>query len=135
MVEEKIIIDASGSALGRIAAYASKQALLGKKVIIINCEKAIITGTKANIINNYRWKRSLGGDILTGPNFPSNPEMIMKRTTRGMLPYRQEKGRNAWKRIICFNSIPREYEKERKIKLEEKSGLELRKLTDILRGQ
>jgi large subunit ribosomal protein L13 len=47
--KEKMIIDATNATLGRLASFVAKQALQGKKVIIVNSEKAIITGDKKGI--------------------------------------------------------------------------------------
>ena len=66
----EIIIDASNSVLGRVASLAAKQALLGKDVIIINCNNALISGRKNFIVKQYKQKRSRGWYALKGPNFP-----------------------------------------------------------------
>ena len=43
---EKIFIDATDTAIGRIGTYAAQQALRGNKVFVVNAEKAIISGNK-----------------------------------------------------------------------------------------
>lgn len=129
--KNKIIIDAENATLGRLASYAAKQALLGKEIIIINCEKAIITGRKKNIKEKYRVKRARGSDIQKGPNFPSKADMIIKRTIRGMLPYKKERGKIALKKIKCY--IGEKFEKEKRIKAgREKMGNYI-KLNEISR--
>ena len=49
-----MIINADNLVLGRMAAIAAKQALLGEDVRIVNCEKAIITGdiTQIDLLKN-----------------------------------------------------------------------------------
>jgi len=42
-----MIVDASNMILGRMVSYVAKKALLGEKVDIVNCEKAVITGNGA----------------------------------------------------------------------------------------
>lgn len=111
---EKIIIDAKNAVLGRLAAYATKQALLGKSIVILNCSDVIITGRKKSILHEYTEKRQRGGASLKGPFFPKDSERIVKRTIRGMLPYRQQRGLTALKNIKCYNSIPKEYESSEK---------------------
>lgn len=101
-MNEKIFIDAENATLGRLASYAAKQALNGKEVIIVNSEKAIITGTKDSILNKYLWRKQLGGSGLKGPFISVSPEKLLKRTSRDMLPYKKERGRSAYKRIKCF---------------------------------
>lgn len=118
MNSQSIIIDAAAAPLGRIASFAAKQALRGASVIIVNCSQAIITGNRRTTIEEYKTAASRGGAILKGPFLPKkNTERIMKRTIRGMLPYKQERGRTALKRILCYAKVPAEYEKSQKISL------------------
>ncbi len=107
-----MIIDATDLILGRLAAYAAKKALLGEKVIIVNCENAVISGSRANIIANYNNKRHRR-TIRKGPFFPRMPDRLVKRTIRGMLPHRQEKGEKALKRVTCYIGLPEEFAKEK----------------------
>ncbi len=114
---DELLIDANNATLGRLASYAAKQALQGKKVIILNSEKAIVTGRKKFTIENYHKDKSRGGSSQKGPFFPTLPERIVKRTIRGMLPdYRRGKGREAFKRILCFKGIPEKYKDKKSIK-------------------
>lgn len=118
MAEQKqIIIDATNATLGRLASYVAKQALLGNQIIIINAERAVVTGRKKATIEHYQEKKQRGGSSQRGPFFPKLPEKILKRAIRGMLPdYRKGRGREAFKRILCFKGTPEEYEKEKMIK-------------------
>lgn len=112
-----IMIDAENLILGRIGTYAAKQALLGEEVIIINCEKAIVTGKKSEVIADYRTKKQRG--THKGPIYFRNPERFVKRSIRGMLPYKKEKGAKAFKKIMCYNGVPEEYKDKETIKLEQ----------------
>jgi len=132
---EKIVINAEGAAMGRIAAYAAKQSLLGKKIIIVNSEKAIVTGRKDTTLNEHLVSRQRGGNLINGPFYPSAPEKIMKRTIRGMLPYKQERGRSAFKRIKTYEGLPEEFKNDKMIKLEEKKGMILGDLAGLLKGR
>jgi len=120
----KIIIDGKNAILGRLASYTAKQLLLGKEIVIVNCNDIVISGKPVSTINTYRDKREKGGANFKGPYFPKSPEKIIKRTIRGMLSHRQKRGRDSLKRVICYNEVPLEYEnvkktvsgKEKKIK-------------------
>ena len=112
-----VVIDATDVILGRLAGEAAKRALLGEKVNIINCEKAIISGSKKSIFAEYTVWRLRGGP-QSGPYFPRTREGIVRRTIRGMLPYRKPKGRVAFKNIRCYVGKPAEFEKEKAITLE-----------------
>ena len=114
----EIIINAENATLGRLASYVAKQALLGNKIIILNSEKAIVTGRRLFIINDYLKKRSKGGKaIQKGPYYSRSSEKIVKRAIRGMLPdFRQGNGKEALKRILCFVGIPDKYKNSKMIK-------------------
>lgn len=100
-----MIIDAKDMILGRIATVAAKKALMGEKVDIVNCENVIITGTKEHVLERFKAKVKKGIP-LKGPYYPRRPDMIVRRTVRGMLPHRQEKGRKAYKKVMCYMGVP-----------------------------
>jgi len=132
---EEIIIDAENAVVGRLASYVAKQALQGKKVIIVNAEKAIFTGREEDIIEKYRVRRERGGIGMRGPFYPKTPERILKRIIRGMLPYKKGKGREDYKRIRCYVSIPAEFKDKKMIKSGKgQRGVSLQKISRRLRG-
>jgi large subunit ribosomal protein L13 len=103
-----MIIDATDLILGRLASHAAKRLVLGEKIDIINCEKAVVTGTKANIVARYTRKMHRGIP-LQGPYFPRMPDRIVRRTVRGMLPHKQAKGRELFKNVMCYIGVPEEF--------------------------
>jgi large subunit ribosomal protein L13 len=111
-----IAINAENQIIGRIASFAAKKALLGEKVNIINCEKAVMTGNRTDILAKYKRKRELGSALM-GPIYLRKPEMIMKRIIRGMLPYKKEKGENAFKNIMCYRGTLDEIKPESLVKV------------------
>ncbi|MEK6820380.1 MAG: 50S ribosomal protein L13 [Nanoarchaeota archaeon] len=137
MMKEKIIINAENAVLGRLASFAAKQASSGKRVIVVNCEKVIVLGSEKNILAKYRKKRKTaeGGGSQKGPYFPSQPERMVKRTVRGMLPVKKGRGREIWKSIFCYDLIPPELKDEKMVKSGRgKSGLSLKRISEMLRG-
>ncbi|MBS3088374.1 50S ribosomal protein L13 [Candidatus Pacearchaeota archaeon] len=130
-MNKSIIIDAKDSVLGRIAALAAKQALLGKTVTVINCNEAIITGSKPVILKKYKSLRAKGGSSLKGPIISKAPERIMKRTIRGMLSHRQGRGEQAFARIMCYNKTPAEFESSEKISLKKPIKTRFITLTEL----
>ena len=115
-----MIIDATDLILGRLASFAAARALLGEDVSIINCEKAVISGNKKYLLEKYKLKFDKGVP-LRGPYFPRMPERIVKRTVRGMLPYKRQRGRDALKKVLCYRGVPAELSKEKAITLKEAS--------------
>ena len=103
-----IVVDATGLVLGRLASVTAKSLLAGEEVNIVNAEKALITGDKEHI---FRITARLGHVAAKerGPYFPRRPEMILKRTVRGMLPYKMRRGRDAFSRLKIYVGIPREF--------------------------
>jgi len=116
-MQDEIIIDATESVAGRISTFAAKQALLGKKVAVVNCEKAIMTGDRKMVIAKFEEKRARGGHAQKGPYHHKNPELIIKRAIRGMLPYKYERGATAFDRVKCYNEVPPKYSASEKISL------------------
>src|SRR3989338_6651373 len=104
---EKIAIDASNLVLGRLSSYAAKQAFMGKSVDIVNCEQCVIRGAKTSILEKYMHKLRRGTPIK-GPFVYRKPDMFVKRTIRGMLPYKHGRGRAAFKSIKCHIGFPEE---------------------------
>ena len=103
-----MIVDATGLVLGRLASVAAKSLLAGEEVKIVNAEKALITGGRDYIFEDYGHTRARGHKER-GPYFPRRPEMILKRTVRGMLPYKMRRGRDAFSRLRIYVGIPREF--------------------------
>ena len=105
------IIDASGAILGRLASEVAKRALKGEEIIIINAEKAVISGNKEAVLEKYLHRRRIGNP-KKGPFFPKRPDLIVKRAIRGMLPYKKKRGKEALKRIRVFIGVPEELDIE-----------------------
>ncbi len=94
--------------LGRLATFAAKQALLGQEVRVINAERAVISGKKANTINMMT-VRNERGIPAKGPFMPKMADRYVRRTIRGMLPYKIPKGAQAYKRVLCYVGVPDEF--------------------------
>lgn len=102
MAEKELVINAENLPLGRLAAFVAKQALLGSKVTIANCEKAVISGGKKSILADYQQRRARGTPEK-GPFFPKSSDGIVRRAVRGMLSYKKGKSRDAFSRVRCVN--------------------------------
>ncbi len=106
-----MIIDAENQILGRVASHAAENAMLGKEVNIVNSEKAIVTGSREEVLDQYRQKKSRGVP-RKGPYIPRRPDKLVRRTVRGMIPYKKPRGEKAFKRINCHIGVPEEFEGE-----------------------
>jgi len=103
-----MIVDATGLVLGRLASVTAKHLLAGEEVQIVNAEKAIITGRREGIFEEYGIARQRG-DKERGPYFPRRPDRIITRTIRGMLPYKMQRGQDALSKLRVFVGVPREF--------------------------
>lgn len=133
----RVVIDATNAVLGRLASYAAKQALLGKQVVIVNAEKAIIVGKKENIIKDYVEKLQRGRGWQKGPYWPRQAERLLRRTIRGMLPWKKARGREAYKLVKCYKGVPEEFKNSEMVRLKTKKYLDFLTLGEVeklLRG-
>ncbi len=112
------VINGENTVLGRLASFAAKEALKGEEIKIINCEKVIITGNKKFAEDSLLIKRSRVGTRQIGPKVSRTSEKIVKRAIRGMLPdHREGRGREAFKRIMCYKGVPEELKNIKTISL------------------
>lgn len=113
-----MIIDATDTILGRLASFVAKKALLGETIDVINAEKAIVTGNKKDILSKYLHRLERGSPRW-GPFVYRQEHFFVRRTIRGMLPFKQAKGREAYKKIKCHIGVPENFKNEKFIKLDE----------------
>jgi len=104
----KRVINADGASLGRLSTAVAKSLLQGDEIFVINAEKAIISGKKKEIKDEYKQKREVG-TYRKGPFFHRSPDKIVKRTIRGMMPYQKPHGRAAFKRLRCYIGVPEQF--------------------------
>lgn len=121
-----MIIDAKDSILGRVAVVAAKKALLGETVNIVNCEHVLITGKKANTIAEYKHRIFVRGTPRKGPHITKQSDRLVRRTVRGMLPFKKTRGREAFKRVMCYIGVPDKFANQ---KLEKLALADISKLT------
>ncbi len=115
------IINADGLILGRMSSAIAKELLNGEEIIVINAEKAIVTGRRKMILAEYKKMRELTHP-RKGPIFPRMPDKILKRTIRGMIPYQTPRGRKAFKNLKVYIGIPKEYENQKVESIEIAAG-------------
>ncbi|USZ68654.1 50S ribosomal protein L13 [Halorussus salilacus] len=99
-----VVVDARDCILGRVASQVAQRALDGERVAVINAEDAIITGNEDDVMETYQKRAELGSD--RGPYYPKRPDMIFKRSIRGMLPYKKTRGREAFENVRVYVGNP-----------------------------
>ncbi len=115
--QKTLLIDASNQILGRLASIIAKKLLEGYRVIVVNAEKAVLSGEPKRVIMGYKLLeevRTLHNPYKGGIRRPKAPDRIFKRTVRGMLPIDKPRGRNAYKRLRVYIGVPPEFEGKEK---------------------
>ena len=131
---EEIIFNAENAIAGRLASTAAKALLKGKRVRIVNAEKAVVTGDKSYTIRHFQERRERG-DPYKGPFYPRTPDRILKRMVRGMMPYKKPMGKKAFQQLRVYLSVPEEFQGREFISLPGKGeGITLEQLSQRLKG-
>jgi large subunit ribosomal protein L13 len=126
--EPEEIVDASNLILGRMATYVAKRALEGRRVIIVNAEQAVISGTKFRVVARAKLKlktRTLANQAKA-PTHPRRPDNYVRRVVRGMLPWKKSRGKDAYRRVRVFIGTPAELQGKPSVKLDDASASRLR---------
>ena len=105
------VYDAEKMVVGRLGTRVAKDALMGNNVVIVNAEKAIITGNRRSVIEEFKTRRDIrtSSNHTRGPFHERRPDMIVRRMLRGMLPWPRPRGKAAYKRIKVYMGIPEKY--------------------------
>ncbi len=119
---EANIVSAENAIMGRLASIVAKRLLNGEKIVIVNADKGIISGNSKFITSKYRqrWRIKTKSNPLKGPFYPRKTDHILRRTVRGMLPFRKSRGKEAYNRLIVFKGIP-DYLKDKEIEIIQES--------------
>ncbi len=102
----RTVIDAEGLILGRMASVVAKRLLGGESIDIVNAEDAVVSGRRLEVIRDRKEFLEVGGRSR-GPVHWRRPDAIVRRTVRGMLPYRKAHGREAFGRLRVHIGVPR----------------------------
>ena len=125
------VYNGEGMIMGRLASKVAKDALLGEEVYIVNCEKVMISGKRENSIQKQQIKRERVGYPLKSQHHSRMPERVVRRAVRGMLPWKNDRGKVAFKRIMCYRGIPTELATEKLLVLEDAKASKLPNLSYI----
>ena len=118
---EPLVVDAENTVAGRLATVVAKQLLQGEHVAVINAEKAVLSGDRASLIRAY--KERLGIRTRTapwkGPLHPRQPDFMLRRIIRGMVPWKKDRGRKAMKRLRVYTGTPEGLKTKRQLDISE----------------
>ena len=119
-----LIIDGKNCVLGRMSATIAKELIKGETVRIINAEKIIITGSPKATISKYKQRLKLHDPAKPEKSrkTPRRPDLFVKKIVRGMIPYKTSNGLAAYRRLMVYMGVPKEFE-GKSIKLAESKSI------------
>lgn len=117
MFQPTVIIDGKGHLLGRLASIAAKELLNGQEIVLVRCEQLEISGTRHRNRKNFQnyLRIRTNTNPKWGPFHHRAPRMIFIKAVRGMLPRKTKRGEAALGRLKCFEGIPAEYMKMKRM--------------------
>jgi large subunit ribosomal protein L13 len=118
-------VNAEGLIVGRMSSKVAKRLLNGENVTILNAEKAIYSGKKKSKVAEAHLFLEVGAPER-GPFHYRRPDRMVKKTVRGMLPYQQPKGKNAFKRLKVYMGVPLEFKDQTAITFEEANASKIK---------
>jgi large subunit ribosomal protein L13 len=101
------VVNGEGLILGRMCSKIAKRLLNGEQIIVVNAEKIIISGKKKSKVAEAKEFLDVGAPER-GPFHSRRPDRIVRKTVRGMVPWKQPKGKNAYKRLKVYMGVPNE---------------------------
>lgn len=117
MNRKLVVVDAKGHLLGRMASYIARQLQNGQRVVVVRCEKTLISGIhfrqKLKYMDFLRKRTST--NPKKGPIHQKSPSRIVWRVIRGMLPHKTPKGAAAMGRLKCFDGVPLSMNAKKKV--------------------
>ena len=119
------LVNAEGLIVGRLCSKVAKRLLSGEEVIILNAEKAVFSGKKKSKIAEAHLFLEVGAP-MRGPFHYRRPDRFLRKAVRGMVPYKQPKGKNAYKRLKVFMGVPLELKDQPMITFAEASSANLK---------
>lgn len=117
---EHIVVDGTNLIAGRLSSHVAKLLLKGNRVSIVNCEEIMLSGTRSNIIKEYKDFLKIASIIHPdhGPFHPRRPDTIITRMIRGMLPRKKPSGITAHKRLRAYIGAPKQLKSLKKIQFD-----------------
>lgn len=108
MDNQQIIVDGTNLLAGRLSSNVAKLLLKGNRVTIVNCEKIMISGSRKNIVKNYKTFLEIASILHPehGPYHPRRPDTMIAKMIRGMLPRKKPSGWAAYARLRTYIGVP-----------------------------
>ena len=102
------VVNGEGLILGRMCSKIAKRLLNGEQIIIVNAEKVVLSGKRKSKVAEAHVFLEVGAPER-GPFHSRRPDRIVRKTVRGMVPWRLSKGKSAYKRLKVYMGVPKEF--------------------------
>ncbi|MFQ5496344.1 MAG: 50S ribosomal protein L13 [Nitrosopumilus sp.] len=119
--DRPIVVDGTDHIAGRLASNVAKLLVKGNRVSIVNCEKIMLSGSRANHIKEYREFLEINSIInyKHGPVHQRRPDTVIAKMIRQMLPFdRKPSGKLSYQRLRTYIGSPTEIKSLEKIQFE-----------------
>ncbi len=123
--QPRTFVDAEGQILGRMCSKVAKKLLNGEEVVILNSEKAVLSGKRKSKVAEAKEFLEVGAP-KRGPFHYRRPDMIVKKTVRGMLPFKQPKGKKALANLRVYMGVPFEFKDQKAERFAETDATKLK---------
>lgn len=109
-IEATVYVDATNQVAGRLSSKVAKLLISGRKVVVVNAEKSLISGSRTSVMRQWQEKLEISSHVnpIYGPIHPRRPDNILKRMVRGMVPRKKPKGDMAMKRLRVYVGLPQD---------------------------
>jgi large subunit ribosomal protein L13 len=121
----EVLVNAEGLIVGRMCSKIAKLLLNGNEVIILNAEKAVFSGKRKSKVAEAHLFLEVGAPER-GPFHYRRPDRFLRKTVRGMLPFKQPKGKSAFKRLKVYMGVPAELKDKEMVTFTEASSVDLK---------
>jgi large subunit ribosomal protein L13 len=91
-----------------MCSHVSKLLLKGNRVLVVNSERAMLSGDRYKTIDLYKEYLEINSvtNPIHGPFHPRRPDTILTKMVRGMIPKTKPSGIEAFKRLRVYIGTP-----------------------------
>ena len=129
-----IVVDGTNHILGRLGSKIAKELLKGEIVVLVNADKIVMSGSIKDILGKYSIRRRIQPHQRPElkPIYSRMPHLFVKRLIRGMLPWKSQRGKAAYKRLKVYIDAPDNVKGVEITKIPEAENKSLKKYVTIL---
>ncbi|MFH1779951.1 MAG: 50S ribosomal protein L13 [Candidatus Micrarchaeota archaeon] len=123
------LFDATNVIAGRLATRIVKELRKGEEVVVLNAEKAVISGNPKKVVLVYFKRRQMTNKSNPehAAKWPRRPDFFFKKIVFGMLPKQSRK--RLLKNLKVYVGVPKEFEGKQGEKAKTKESLGVRSIS------